>query len=75
MPKALCCYGLICIDRQPLLLWFVDWHPISQVTTNVLAWVCRHLAAGRKRVLVLIWDNDSLGFSPEVRIWIRQHNP
>jgi DDE superfamily endonuclease len=73
-PKALACYGLLRLDSHQILLRFVDGRPVSHVTTAFLAWLCQQLAAERKRVLVLLWDNASWHISREVRGWIRAHN-
>jgi hypothetical protein len=73
-PKALACYGLLRTDTQAVWLRFVDGRPVSHVTTDFLAGLCQRLAAERKRVLVLIWDNASWHISREVRTWIRAHN-
>jgi hypothetical protein len=73
-PKALCCYGLLRTDGDDVLLRFVEGRPVSHVTTAFLAWLCQRLAAERKTVLVLIWDNASWHISREVRRWIRSHN-
>ena len=51
-PKALCCYGLFRADTQEMLLRFVDGRPVSQVTTDYLAWVCARLAAEGKKAIV-----------------------
>jgi hypothetical protein len=73
-PKALACYGLLRTDTHEVLLRFVDGRPVSHVTTAFLAWLCQRLAAERKRVLVLLWDNASWHRSREVRTWVRAHN-
>ena len=73
-PKALACYGLLRADTGGMLLRFVDGRPVSQVTEDFLAWVCRRLAAEGKRALLLIWDNASWHISQRVRAWIRAHN-
>jgi transposase len=73
-PKALACYGLLRTDSQEVWLRFVDGRPVSHVTTAFLAWVCERMAAERKRLLVLLWDNASWHVSREVRMWIRAHN-
>jgi DDE superfamily endonuclease len=73
-PKALACYGLLRTDTHEILLRFVDGRPVSHVTTAFLAWLCQRLAAERKRVLVLLWDNASWHRSREVRTWVRAHN-
>lgn len=73
-PKALCCYGLLRTDTNRMLLRFVDGRPVSQVTVDYLAWVCRELARERKRALLLVWDNASWHISGHVRLWIRAHN-
>src|SRR5438477_614673 len=52
--KALCCYGLFRADTQEMLLRFVDGRPVSQVTTDYLAWVCARLAAEGKKALALV---------------------
>jgi DDE superfamily endonuclease len=73
-PKALCCYGLLRSDSDHLLLRFVQGRPVSHVTTGFLTWLVQRMAAERKRVLVLIWDNASWHISREVRTWVRAHN-
>ena len=73
-PKALCCYGLLRADTARRLLRFVDGRPVSQVTTDYLAWVCERLAAEGKKALLLVWDNASWHSSRLVRSWIKGHN-
>ena len=70
-PKALACDGLLRPDTHEVLLRVVDGRPVSHVTTAFLAWLCQRLAAERKRVLVLLWDNASWHRSREVRTWVR----
>jgi transposase len=73
-PKALCCYGLLRSGSDHLLLRFVQGRPVSHVTTDFLTWLVQRMAAARKRVLVVIWDNASWHISREVRTWVRAHN-
>jgi hypothetical protein len=73
-PKALACYGLLRTDANAVWLRFVEGRPVRHVTTAFLAWLCQRLAAERKRVLVLLWDNASWHISREVRTWVRAHN-
>jgi DDE superfamily endonuclease len=73
-PKALCCYGRLRIDRDDVLLRFVEGRPVSHVTTAFLGWLCERLARERKQVLVLIWANASWHRSQEVRHWVRAWN-
>ena len=73
-PKALSCYGLLRADTGGLLLRFVQGRPVSQVTEDYLAWVCRVLAAEGKKALLLVWDNASWHVSKRVRAWIKTHN-
>jgi hypothetical protein len=70
----LACYGLLRTDTQAVWLRCVDGRPVSHVTTAFLAGLCQRLAAERKRVLVLLWDNASWHISREVRTWLRAHN-
>jgi DDE superfamily endonuclease len=72
--KALCCYGLFRTDTAQMLLRFVDGRPVSQVTTDYLAWVCERLAAEGKKALLLVWDNASWHISQAVRCWVQAHN-
>jgi transposase len=80
-PKALACYGLLvscpaASETWPEQVWlrFVAERPVSDVTTQYLAWCCPKLEALGKRALLLIWDNASWHKSQLVRAWIRQHN-
>jgi len=73
-PKALCCYGLWRADTGAMLVRFVRGRPVSQVTEDYLAWVCRRLAAEGKTALLLVWDNASWHVSQRVRKWIKDHN-
>jgi hypothetical protein len=73
-PKALSCYGLLRAGTGGMLLRFVQGRPVSQVTEDFLAWVCRRLAAEGKRALLLVWDNASWHISQRVRAWIKAHN-
>jgi hypothetical protein len=73
-PKALACYGLLRTDTGAMMLRFVEGRPVSQVTTEYLAWCCARLEAEGKQVLVVVWDNASWHISAEVRAWVRAHN-
>ena len=73
-PNTLCCYGRLRTDGHAVLRRCVDGRPVSRVTTAFLAWLCQRLAAERKRVLVLLWDNASWPISRQVRTWSRAHN-
>ncbi len=73
-PKALACYGLLRADTGGMLLRFVEERPLSNVTTQFLAWCCEKLEAEGKRVLVLVWDNAAWHVSREVRTWLKAHN-
>lgn len=73
-PKALACYGLLRDDTDQMLLRFVQGRPVSQVTEDFLAWVCRRLHAEGKTALLLVWDNASWHVSQRVRAWIKAHN-
>jgi hypothetical protein len=74
-PKAISCYGLYLPQIDQMWLRFVDGWPVSSITTQFLQWSCQKLeAAGKKKVLVLIWDNASWHVSKEVRRWLGQHN-
>jgi hypothetical protein len=55
--KALASYGLLRLDRERVLLRFLEGRPVSHVTTEFLAWAVERLAEEGKRVLVVIWDN------------------
>lgn len=73
-PKALACYGLLRDDTDQMLLRFVQGRPVSQVTEDFLAWVCRRLAAEGQAALLLVWDNAPWHVSQRVRAWIKGHN-
>lgn len=80
-PKALACYGVLwqkgtAADpiRQDMSLRFVSGRPVSDITTQFLAWCCARLEKQGKTAWLLIWDNASWHNSKKVRSWIRQHN-
>ncbi len=77
-PKALACYGLLLRGSVllPDQMWvrFASGQPVSELTTQFLAWSCSKLAAVGVRVWVLIWDNASWHTSMAVRSWMRDHN-
>ena len=77
-PPALACYGLLlrATATTPEQLWlrFATGHPVSELTTQFLAWCCERLAAQGKRALLLVWDNASWHKSQLVRRWIQSHN-
>ena len=56
-PKALSCYGLLRADTGRMMLRFVTGRPVSQVTEDYLAWVCKRLGEEGKKALLLVWDN------------------
>jgi hypothetical protein len=75
-PKAISCYGLYLpgIDGKTWLR-FVDGRPVSSITTQFLRWSLEELEEiGKKKVLLLIWDNASWHISKEVRRWLGKHN-
>jgi DDE superfamily endonuclease len=74
--KALACYGMLSADADKgrMHLRFVAGRPVSQVTTDFLAWLCEQVQAQGKHVLVLIWDNASWHVSKQVKTWLREHN-
>jgi transposase len=76
-PKALACYGLLVrrpVAAEELWLRFVDGRPVSDVTTQFLAWCCARAAASGATTLVLVWDNAAWHGSRTVWQWIRAHN-
>ncbi len=77
-PKALACYGLLlrATPLTPELLWlrFATGQPVSDLTTQFLAWCCDRLAAAGVTALLLVWDNASWHKSQVVRTWLRAHN-
>jgi hypothetical protein len=73
-PKAVSCYGLYLPEFEQTWLRFVDGRPVSSITTQFLEWSCEKLAAARRKVLLLIWDNASWHISREVRRWLGKHN-
>jgi hypothetical protein len=73
-PKALSCYGLLRGDTGGMLLRFAEGRPVSALTEQFLAWLCKELAAEGKQALLLIWDNAAWHTSQRVRAWIREHN-
>jgi len=58
-PKALACYGMLSASSGHMHLRFVSGRPVSQVTIDCLEWLCEHLQAQEKSVLLVIWDNAS----------------
>ena len=77
-PQALACYGLLlrATPTTPEQIWlrFATGQPVSELTTQFLAWCSERLAAQGKRALLLVWDNASWHKSQSVRTWIRRHN-
>lgn len=80
--KALACYGVLlrhCPQQaehweESIWLHFVDGRPVSDITTQFLAWCCAKLQALGKRVFILVWDNASWHSSRMVKDWIAEHN-
>ena len=80
-PTALARYGLLVRWHHPqgtrqeqTWLRFVDGRPVSDLTTQFLAWSCARLQAVGKTALLLVWDNASWHTSGLVRQWIATHN-
>ncbi|MDP9311456.1 MAG: transposase [Chloroflexota bacterium] len=77
-PQALACYGVVLRGLLDLAdqMWvrFASGQPVSELTTQFLAWCCTKLAAAGVRAWVLIWDNASGHTSKQVRSWLRAHN-
>ena len=57
-----------------MMLRFVTGRPVSQVTEDYLAWVCKRLGKEGKKALPLVWDNAAWHVSKRVRAWIKTHN-
>ncbi|MBX9625904.1 MAG: bifunctional DNA primase/polymerase, partial [Gemmataceae bacterium] len=70
-PKALSCYGLLRADTGRMMLRFVTGRPVSQVTEDYLAWVCKRLGEEGRKALLLVWDNAAWHLSKRVRAWIK----
>ena len=74
-PKALACYGMYLPELKETWLRFVDGRPVSAITTQFLGWCCEKLKQrGKKKALLLIWDNASWHKSHQVSDWIAAHN-
>lgn len=73
-PAALCCYGLLRVDKAQMLLRFVEGRAVSGVTIDYLAWLANGVAAEGKHVLLIIWDNATWHRSKQVREWVQEHN-
>ena len=77
-PKALACYGLLLrpTATTPEQLWlrFATGQPVSDLTTEFLAWCSARLTEQGKRALLLVWDNASWHKSQIVRTWLGTHN-
>jgi hypothetical protein len=75
---AVACYGLLlrAAARMPEQIWlrFASGQPVSDLTTQFLAWCSERLAAQGKRALLMVWDNASWHKSQIVRKWLRAHN-
>jgi DDE superfamily endonuclease len=80
-PKALACDGLLLScpaapATLPEQVWlrFVDGRPVSDITTQYLAWCCAKLAEIGKKALLMVWDRASWHISKNVRTWLMAHN-
>lgn len=73
-PKALACYGVLWPERTQLWLRFVEGRPVSEITTQFLAWVCDRLQTLGKTAWLLVWDNATWHRSRAVQQWIGDHN-
>jgi len=75
-PKAISCYGLYVPELDRTWLRFVDGRPVSGITARFLSWCTEKLeAVGKKKVLLLIWDNASWHIrSREVGRWLGRHD-
>ncbi len=77
-PKALACYGVLlrATPTTPEQIWlrFATGQPVSDLTTQFLAWCAERLAALGKTAWLLVWDNAAWHKSQIVRTWIRRHN-
>ena len=77
-PKAVACYGVLlrATPTTPEQIWlrFASGQPVSDLTTQFLAWGAERLAGLGKTAWLLVWDNASWHKSQIVRTWIRQHN-
>jgi hypothetical protein len=50
---------MLSADSDRVHLRFISGRPVSQGTIDFLEWLCKHVQAQDKDVLVLIWDNAS----------------
>jgi transposase len=58
-PVAICCYGLLRLDTDKVILRFVEGRPVGDVTAQFLNWVCEQLGPEGKSRLIVIWDDPS----------------
>jgi hypothetical protein len=73
-PKALACSGMLAVPSGRMHLRVVSGRPVSQVTADVLAWLCERVQAQGTHVLLRLWENTSWHVSTPVRTWLREHN-
>jgi transposase len=73
-PIAICCYGMLRNDTKKVMLRFAEDRPLSDTTTQFLAWLCQELQAEGKRRLIVIWDDASWHASRLVVHWLQAHN-
>jgi DDE superfamily endonuclease len=57
-----------------MLLRVVDGRPVSEVTTQLLAWLTAWWAAEGNTALLLVWDKASWHVRHAVRAWLKAHN-
>ena len=77
-PKALACNGLLIrpapTAAEQVWLRFATGQPVSDLTTQFLAWCSEQLERLGQPALLLVWDNASWHQSQAVRQWLRTHN-
>jgi transposase len=73
-PVAICCYGLLRLDTDKVILRFVEGRPVGDLTAQFLNWVCEQLGPEGKARLIVIWDDPSWHNGKPVSDWLSEHN-
>lgn len=71
---ALCCYSVLRADPAQMYLRFVGGRPVSQMTTDYLAWLAERLATAGQHVLLLMGPTPVGPSVNRVRDWLQEHN-
>src|SRR5262249_38101582 len=73
-PIAICCYGLLRLDTDKVMLRFLEGRPVGDITNQFLQWVCEEVEKEGKKRLIVVWDDAFWHSGRPVSSWVKEHN-